>query len=67
VVEDEYGGDGISYLNVRRLDGKTYVEVGALVPSEISVSSIYRSAETVEERITRTVGGGDCGKGSYDT
>ncbi|MGC8832091.1 MAG: cation diffusion facilitator family transporter [Thermoproteota archaeon] len=57
VVEEEYGFDGVSYLNVRRLDRRTYVDVGALVPRESSVSSIHRSAKNVEEKVSKAVGG----------
>lgn len=57
VVEEEYGADGVSYLNVRRLDRKTYVDVGALVPRERSVSSIHRSVKNVEEKVSKAVGG----------
>ncbi|MEM2087400.1 MAG: cation diffusion facilitator family transporter [Thermoproteota archaeon] len=57
IVEEEYGVDGVSYLNVRRLDRKTYVDVGALVPSESSVSSIHRSIKNVEEKVSKAVGG----------
>lgn len=57
VVEEEYGADGVSYLNVRRLDRRTYVDVGALVSRESSVSSIHRSVKNVEEKVSRAVGG----------
>ncbi|MBO3842310.1 MAG: cation diffusion facilitator family transporter [Candidatus Brockarchaeota archaeon] len=57
VLEEEYGVDGVSYLNVRRLDKKTYVDVGALVPVESSVSSIQKSVKNVEEKISRIVEG----------
>jgi cation diffusion facilitator family transporter len=57
VVEEEYGFDGVSYLNIRRLDKKTYVDVGALVPVENSVSSIQKSVKNVEDRISRMIEG----------
>jgi divalent metal cation (Fe/Co/Zn/Cd) transporter len=57
IVEEEYGADGVSYLNVRRLDRKTYVDVGAVVPVESSVSSIQKSVKNVEDKISRIVEG----------
>ncbi|MEM2929319.1 MAG: cation diffusion facilitator family transporter, partial [Thermoproteota archaeon] len=57
VVEEEYGLDGVSYLNVRRLDKKTYVDIGAIVPMESSVSSIQKNVKNVEEKISGIVGG----------
>ncbi|MGB9717693.1 MAG: cation diffusion facilitator family transporter [Thermoproteota archaeon] len=57
VLEEEYGVDGVSYLNVRRLEKKTYVDVGAIVPVESSVSSIRKSIKNVEEKISRIVEG----------
>jgi cation diffusion facilitator family transporter len=57
IVEEEYGADGISYLNVRRVDRKTYVDVGAFVSKESSVSSTYKSVKEVEGKISRAIEG----------
>ncbi|MGQ9596377.1 MAG: cation-efflux pump [Thermoproteota archaeon] len=57
IVEREYGTDGVSYLNVRRIDKNTYVDVGVFVPRDRSISDIHRSVKDVEDRIAKSVGG----------
>ncbi|MEM3712224.1 MAG: cation diffusion facilitator family transporter [Thermoproteota archaeon] len=57
LVEEEYGSEGVSYLNVRRIDGKTYIDIGALVSIDNSLSNIHRSMKKVENKISENLGG----------
>ncbi|MCS7138723.1 MAG: cation-efflux pump [Crenarchaeota archaeon] len=56
ILEEEYGSERVSYLNVRKIDGKTYVDIGTLVPLDNSFSNIYRSMKKVESRISEDLG-----------
>jgi len=57
IIEEEYGADGVSHLNARRIDGKTYVDAGVLVPVDSSLSNIHVSSRRVENKIVETLGG----------
>ncbi|MEM2373862.1 MAG: cation diffusion facilitator family transporter [Thermoproteota archaeon] len=56
IIEEEYGAGGVSYLNIRRIDRRTYVDVGTLVSMDSSFSNIHSSARRVENRILETLG-----------
>jgi cation diffusion facilitator family transporter len=57
IVEEEYGAENIQYLNTRRVDRRTYVDVGVLVPVESGFSNIRHSMKKVEDGISEALGG----------
>ncbi len=54
-VEEKYGKNEISYLNVRRFGEKVYVDVGTFVPRGSSVASLHEDFKNLEEAIAKTV------------
>lgn len=57
ILEEEYGSEGVSYLNVRKVDRKTYVDIGTLVSTDNNFSKIHKSIKRVENRISEDLGG----------
>lgn len=57
ILEEEYGSEGISYLNVRKVDKRTYVDIGTLVSTDNNFSKIHKSIKRVENRISEDLGG----------
>ncbi|MBO3769882.1 MAG: cation diffusion facilitator family transporter [Thermoproteota archaeon] len=57
ILEEEYGREGVSYLNVRRVDRKTYVDIGALVSTDNNFSKMHKSIRRIENRISEDLGG----------
>jgi len=56
IIEEEYGAENIQYLNTRRVDRRTYVDVGVLVPVDSSFSNIRHSVKKVENGISEALG-----------